>query len=131
MRTFVRLQNPLMKWLLRSPLHGLFSRMYMLMTVTGRKSGRQYTTPVQYGRKEDTLYVITSRDCIWWRNLRGGADVTLRLRGKTVRGQAHIETEAAAVEQAARVVYPGLNDRQFSRFLPASVAVLVKLGGDT
>jgi deazaflavin-dependent oxidoreductase (nitroreductase family) len=124
----VRLQNPFMKWLLRSPLHGVVSRKYMLITVTGRRTGRQYTTPVQYGRAGDALVVITSRDYLWWRNLRGGADVTLHLRGETATGWAHVEDEAAAVERAARAVYPGLTDAQLARFLPESVAVVIAVG---
>jgi len=33
--------NTLMSWLLRSPFHGLLSKSTLLVTVTGRKSGRQ------------------------------------------------------------------------------------------
>ena len=128
-RFFVRLQNPFMKWLLRSPLHGLVSGKYVLITVTGRKSGRQYTTPVQYGRDGTRLFIITSRDYIWWRNLRGGAEVALALRGEEAAGWATVETDADAVEAAARVVYPALKDAQLARFLPQAVAVVIQPGG--
>ena len=46
-----KLYNPLMKWLLRSPLHGVVSKMYLLVTFTGRKSGTVYSTPVEYSAR--------------------------------------------------------------------------------
>lgn len=80
--------NPLMKWLLRSPLHIFISKNTMLMTYTGQKSGRQYTTPMNYLQIGEAYYTISSQDRVWWRNLRGGAAVTLRLRGRDVPAQA-------------------------------------------
>jgi deazaflavin-dependent oxidoreductase (nitroreductase family) len=88
--------NEPMKWLLRSPLHGLISGNMLLITVTGRKSGKQYTTPVSYLRNGNTLLVTSSHDRTWWRNLRGGAPVTVRLQGQNRRGWAEaIEREQA------------------------------------
>ena len=40
--------NPAICAVLRSRFHWLLSRGLMLVTVTGRKSGRQYTIPVGY-----------------------------------------------------------------------------------
>jgi hypothetical protein len=34
----------------------------------------------------------------WWRNLRGGAEVELRLRGRRLRGQAEVVEGKAAVD---------------------------------
>jgi len=56
--------------------------------VTGRKTGNKYTTPVGYYRADDHLWIITSRDRTWWRNVRGGAGVEMRIRGKDVKGYA-------------------------------------------
>ena len=42
--------NPMITWLLRSPLHGLVSKSIMLITYKGRKSSKEYTTPVNYLR---------------------------------------------------------------------------------
>lgn len=82
--------NPIMRWLLRSPLHFIVSQNMMLMTYTGRKSGKTYTVPMNYLENGDRLSTISSRDRVWWRNLRGGGDVILRLRGKDI--PAHAET---------------------------------------
>lgn len=81
-----RIVNPLMKALLRSPLHGLLSNSLMALTFQGRKSGKRYTIPVGYLQRGDTLYLFTHSS--WWKNLRGGAPVTVRLRGQAVKGIA-------------------------------------------
>lgn len=80
--------NPIMRWLIRSPFHFFVSKNMMLMTYTGRKSGKSYTIPMNYLNIGETLYTISSRERVWWRNLRGGAAVTLRLRGRDVPAQA-------------------------------------------
>lgn len=84
----IRALNPLVAALLRSPLHGALSGSVLLLTFTGRRSGRIYTTPVSYYREGDTVRCFTSRDTSWWRNLRGGATVTLRIRGEERSGRA-------------------------------------------
>lgn len=89
--------NPIMRSLIRSPLHFFVSKNMMLMTYTGRKSGKSYTTPMNYLQIGDALYTVSSREHVWWRNLRGGAPVTLRLRGKDIPTQAEtLEDPAAA-----------------------------------
>jgi hypothetical protein len=74
--------NVIMQFLLRSPLHFISSRSLMLITFTGRNSGRQFTTPVRYFRDGETVRSFTSAESQWWRNLRGGADVVLRIEGR-------------------------------------------------
>ena len=74
--------NSIMAFVLRSPLHGMLSKSTLLITYTGRKSGKTYTTPVNYIQVEDGLLVTSYRKRTWWRNLRGGVSVTLRLQGK-------------------------------------------------
>ena len=87
-----------MSWVLRSPFHGMLSDGMMLLTVRGRRTGRLFTTPVGYYREGDSLWVITSRDRIWWRNLQGGADVQLLLKRKLVNARAETELDDSAVE---------------------------------
>jgi deazaflavin-dependent oxidoreductase (nitroreductase family) len=93
--------NKIMIALLRSPLHGMLGGSMMLITFTGRKSGKTFTTPVNYliVQDESGEYLLTTsqRDRTWWRNLRGGAPVTLRLRGRDVSARAE------AIEDELRV----------------------------
>ena len=90
--------NDFMTWVLRSPLHAILSNGMMLMTVKGRKTGASYTLQVGYYREGGYLWVITSRDRTWWRNLQGGALVNLLLKRKPVQGVADVETDGKAVE---------------------------------
>ena len=94
--------NGFMSWVLRSPLHGMLSNGMMLITVTGSKTGKKYTTPVEYFREDEILWVMTSRDRTWWKNLRGGAEVSLLLKRKPVTAIAEPDLDAKAVE--ARMV---------------------------
>jgi hypothetical protein len=80
----LRRVNPVIARLLRSPLHGLFSRNLLLLTYVGAKSGRTRTLPLSYVMLGDRLYLCT-RSSLWWRNLRDGQPVELRLRGRRVR----------------------------------------------
>lgn len=80
--------NPIISWILRSPLHFMVSKNMMLMTYTGRKSGKSYTTPMNYVAMNGALYTNSYRDRVWWRNLRSGAEVTIRLRGEDVPAYA-------------------------------------------
>jgi deazaflavin-dependent oxidoreductase (nitroreductase family) len=82
--------NPIVKTILRSPLHGMVSKNMMLLMYTGRKSGREYMTPVNYVRDGDTLYTTSSKDRTWWRNFRGGAPVSILLQGKNVGAEGEV-----------------------------------------
>lgn len=78
--------NRTMKFVLRSPVHGVVSKQILLITFTGRKSGKTYTTPVSYSQHGDQVTIFTHAD--WWKNLSGGAPVTLRIQGRDLQGQA-------------------------------------------
>ena len=73
--------NTIMKWVLCSSLHGLLSKNIMLITFTGRKSGKVYTLPVNYVRDGDVFSVVSFRHRTWWRNLRGGAPASGSTQG--------------------------------------------------
>jgi deazaflavin-dependent oxidoreductase (nitroreductase family) len=90
--------NDFMTWLLRSPFHGVLSNGMMLITITGRKTGKKYITPVGYYRENDNLWILTSRDRTWWKNLRGGAPVGLLLKRKPVTAFAEPDLDEKAVE---------------------------------
>ncbi len=98
--------NKVMAGMLRSPLHGIVSEGIMLITVTGRKSGKSYTLPVSYAQEGNDVMCSTDRvGRNWWKNLRGGGDVTLRLRGKNVTGHATvIEDDQEAIADGIRTM---------------------------
>ena len=93
--------NPFVRLILRSPLLGLLSSALLLITYRGRKSGKEYTLPVQYVQDGNNIYIVPgyAEKKTWWRNLEGGMDVQLRLKGQTMRGRGILlEREADAEE---------------------------------
>ncbi|MEJ2600245.1 MAG: nitroreductase/quinone reductase family protein [Anaerolineales bacterium] len=78
--------NSAMKFVLRSPVHAMISKTVLLITFTGRKSGKTYTTPVSYSQSGDQVTIFTHAD--WWKNLRSGAPVTLHIQGRELQGLA-------------------------------------------
>ncbi len=98
--------NKMITWMLRSPLHGVVSKDIMLITVTGRKSGKKYTLPISYVREDDLVLCSTDRvGRKWWKNLRGGADVLLRLRGQDIAGRATvIDDDPEAIAKGIRTM---------------------------
>lgn len=91
-RQVIRLVNPLLKALLRSPLHRVMDKNLMLLTVTGRKTGRTYTVPVGRHQMSDGSFVLSAGGN-WRHNLRGGADVRVRLDGRERAGRAVLEED--------------------------------------
>jgi deazaflavin-dependent oxidoreductase (nitroreductase family) len=91
--------NDFVKFFLRTPLYALMGNT-MLITVTGCKTGKKYSAPVGYYRdgREACLWVMTSRERTWWRNVRKGAKVSVLLRGKTINAFAEAELDEKVVE---------------------------------
>jgi hypothetical protein len=90
-----------MSALLRSPFHGIVSRSVMLLTFTGRKSGKIYTIPISYAREGDLVTSFTSAK--WSRNLTGRAPVAVRIKNKEYKGQADIVDDKKAVAEGLQV----------------------------
>ncbi len=78
--------NRVMTLALRSPLHGIVSKNILLITFTGRKSGRAFTTPVSYSQHGNQVTIFSHAN--WWKNLKNGSPVTLRIRGRDWQGLA-------------------------------------------
>jgi hypothetical protein len=91
---FFAIINPTVRFLLRSPIHGFWSKSLMLITFTGRKSQRVYTTPVRYLQRGDAVWAFTSTENKWWKNLIDGATVSLRIQGKDRRYRAEARADA-------------------------------------
>ena len=90
--------NFFIEWLLRSPFHGMLSNGMMLITVTGRRTGKKFTTPISYYESDGYLWTVSSRDRTWWKNLQGGAEVLLHLRGRDVRAFSEIDLNEESVK---------------------------------
>ena len=94
--------NPVVEAVLRSPFHWVLSFGLMLISITGRRSGRRYTIPVGYQRHGDVVTILVSeaRKKQWWRNFHDPAPVELRIKGKQLRGTAQLIAPASAEFEA-------------------------------
>jgi len=92
-RVLYRALNAAVGLVLRSPFHRLLSSRILLLTVVGRKSGRTFDVPVGYVRRGDGFLLFTGVEwSAWWKNLRGGAPVTVRVGGRPLTATARAET---------------------------------------
>jgi deazaflavin-dependent oxidoreductase (nitroreductase family) len=89
--------NRFVIWMLHSPLR-VFMGDITLITVTGRKTGRAISTPVNYVEDGETLLITSKNDRTWWKNLRGGAPVTMLIKGKTYQAEATVSEDCTVVE---------------------------------
>jgi F420H(2)-dependent quinone reductase len=97
--------NPVLRTLLRSPLHKLLGRRLILVSVDGRKTGRAYTVPV--GRHQMEGVFVVSASGTWRHNLRGGASVRVVVDGRERSGYAELEERPDVVAR----VYKELLER--------------------
>jgi deazaflavin-dependent oxidoreductase (nitroreductase family) len=99
--------NQAMQTMLGLPLLGrLLGGSFAVITVTGAKTGRAYTTPVQYMRLDDEYVVLSQRHRVWWRNIRTRPEVELSIAGSAIAGRARL----ADGEDARRVLSSCLAD---------------------
>lgn len=89
--------NDFVAFFLRTPLHAFLGNT-MLITVTGCKTGKKYSTPVGFFREGNCLWVMTNRDRTWWRNVKNGANVSLLLGGNAIHAFAQAELDERVVE---------------------------------
>jgi hypothetical protein len=101
--------NRVVRALLRSRWHGLLSRRLLLITVTGRRTGREHTFPVGYTEDDGVIRIGVAAPAQkrWWRNLVDGAPVRLWVRGaeRSGRAVAHGD-ESAGVTVEVRLGAP-------------------------
>lgn len=91
--------DPLIKLMLRSPLHGIASSSILLLTYTGRKSGRRFSAPVSYVWDGDDILIVTFHRRTWWRSLQDGVPVTVRLKGRDLLAMAEASTDPEVVQR--------------------------------
>jgi deazaflavin-dependent oxidoreductase (nitroreductase family) len=103
-----RLGNAIVKALVATPLA---PPNYALLTVTGRKSGKPYSTPVRPIKHEGQRFLVAPYGAVAWvRNARAAGQVTLTRNG-------HRET-VAVVECTRDQSAPVL--REYVRAVPAT-----------
>ncbi len=110
----MRAVNVPMRAVLGLPFATPLSGNLMLISYTGRKSGKAYRQPVSYARDGETL--LTPGGGRWTLNLGGGRPVRIRLRGRDVTARPELVTDPAEVERLLEVI--ARENPRAVRFIP-------------
>jgi F420H(2)-dependent quinone reductase len=94
--------NVPMRVLLRLPFATPLSGRLMLLSYTGRKSGKAYRQPVSYVQQGNTL--LTPGGGNWKWNLRDGQPVRIRLRGRDVLARPELIKDPDEIERLLAVM---------------------------
>ena len=91
----------------------------LLLTTTGRRSGKEFTTPLIYGRDGDSYLVVASRGGApthpqWYLNLVQNPEVGVQVLGERFRARARPADpeEKRRVWQTMASIWPAYNDYQ-------------------
>jgi hypothetical protein len=96
----LRIANPIMRVLLRTPVAGSARNQMMVVSFKGRKTGRRYSIPLSAHRIDGDLYAITSAK--WKFNFRDGASAEVLHRGKTATMRGELIQDRAVVSDLSR-----------------------------
>jgi deazaflavin-dependent oxidoreductase (nitroreductase family) len=105
----MRWANTVVRRVLSLPFPTPASARLMLVTHTGRRTGRRYRQPVSYVRDGDVL--LTPGGGRWTRNLRDGEPATIRLRGRDLVARPELVRDPDEVDRLLRLMRdrsPGL-----------------------
>ncbi|MGB7537865.1 MAG: nitroreductase family deazaflavin-dependent oxidoreductase [Anaerolineales bacterium] len=73
----------------------VIGRLVLLLTTTGRKSGKPRVVPLQYEEIDGKIYLGSSRgtDADWVRNIRANPKVDVRVKARRFSGTAEVVTD--------------------------------------
>jgi deazaflavin-dependent oxidoreductase (nitroreductase family) len=102
----------------------------LLLTTTGRKSGRAYTTPLIY-REHDGKYVIVAskggapESPDWFKNLEANPEVEVQVRDDVFSARAHVAEPAEKAELWPLMVEVWPDYEQYQKKTDRQIPVVV------
>jgi deazaflavin-dependent oxidoreductase (nitroreductase family) len=91
----------------------------LLLTTTGRKSGKQFTTPLIYGEANGAYLIVASRGGApdhpqWYKNLVEQPEVGLQIKADTFQAKARTANaeEKPALWKQMAAIWPSYDDYQ-------------------
>ncbi|MBI5668503.1 MAG: nitroreductase family deazaflavin-dependent oxidoreductase [Chloroflexi bacterium] len=111
----MRAANPIIGFLVRRNI-GPLSKELMIITHTGRKSGRQYSTPIGYVREGDSILAFTlGGTSQWYKNIQQNPEVTLTIQGKPIPAHAEPINDVDEVAQVLDI-YKREQPKRYEQF---------------
>jgi hypothetical protein len=89
--------NPLVKLVLRTPLHWILDRWFLLLEWKGVKTGQSRSTPISYIRDDQGTWATTGDR--WPQFVANNPSFRVRMRGKWQPAVAVVEQDAEASKQ--------------------------------
>ena len=81
--------------MLRHNMMGSAADMIMIITVKGRKTGKEYSTPIGYVRDGETICALNNGGVSnWYKNALQNPDVILEIRGQRIHAVAEPVNDA-------------------------------------
>ena len=96
----LRAVNPILRFLLRTPVSGGARKQLMVVSFSGRKTGRQYSIPVSAHRIDNDLYALTAAP--WKRNFRDRGTAEVLHDGKTTTMHGELIQDRSVVADLYR-----------------------------
>jgi hypothetical protein len=98
--SILRVVNPILAFLLRTPVTGSALKAFLVLRFKGRKTGRQFTLTLSAHQIDNDLYVLTGT--AWRLNFRGGAAAEVVHDGKTTAMRGELIEDPATVADLSR-----------------------------
>ena len=111
-QALLRVVNPALRLALRTPL-GPALKDFMVVSFTGRKTGRRYSVPVSAHHVDRQLYMILNAG--WKHNFRDGAPASVLFAGKTTAMQGRLISEPAVVAELVHRVADSYGPKKAQR----------------
>jgi deazaflavin-dependent oxidoreductase (nitroreductase family) len=102
----------------------------LLLTTTGRKSGKPRTTPLLYVEDGDNLVIVASnagddRDPGWWRNMKAHPEASVQIKSErvAVRSEQAGPADRARLWQEVTKMYPDYDEytKRTTREIPVVI----------
>jgi hypothetical protein len=113
--------NPLVRAVIRSPLHTVTDNALLLVHLRGRRTGHAYDIPVGYVDLDGRFVVVTQHT--WRANVRGGAGVEVTHGGRRRSMHAELDEEPASVAATLHEVIERIGWRAAKRQIGLSINV--------
>ena len=111
-QALLKVLNPVLGQVLRTPLGRRLTE-FMVVSFTGRKSGRRYSVPVSAHHLDGDLYVLLSAP--WKYNFRDGAAADVFYRGKTTAMHGQLIADRSVVADIGHRVSESYGARRAQR----------------
>jgi len=108
----------------------------LLLTTTGRKTGKRRTTPLLYGEDAGRYVIVASvggapKHPAWYLNLSGNGETTIQVDGRklAVNAETALAAERARLWTLMTQLYPGYDAYQTKTSREIPVVVLTPTAG--